>query len=61
MAPENLISAREASDLLQVHPTTFWAGRKAGRYPAPVLHIGNRPVFDKGQILAARDEVETTS
>jgi predicted DNA-binding transcriptional regulator AlpA len=55
MASENYINAREASALLGVHPTTFWARRKAGRYPEPVLMIGNRPVFDKAAILAAAE------
>jgi predicted DNA-binding transcriptional regulator AlpA len=58
MPTENLINAQQAAALLGVHPTTFWAGRKAGRYPAPVLMIGNRPVFSRVEIEAARQIVE---
>jgi predicted DNA-binding transcriptional regulator AlpA len=61
-SPENLIGASDASALLGIHRTTFWLRRRAGIYPAPVTTVGNRPLFDRAEILAARPEVvETTS
>lgn len=55
MNPENWIGASEAAVLLSISKVTFWSRRKQGRYPDPVLMIGNRPVFDKDAILAAKE------
>jgi predicted DNA-binding transcriptional regulator AlpA len=58
---QDLIGAAECAELLGIGRVTFWRRRKASRYPDPVLHIGNRPVFDRKAIeAAAKAEKEDT-
>ena len=56
MRPEDLIGADTAAKLLGIGRVTFWRRRSAGRYPAPIVTIGNRPLFIKDQILAAAEQ-----
>ena len=56
MASGNLIGASQAASILQIHRTTFWLRRKQGKYPEPVVTIGNRPVFDEAEIRAVAEE-----
>jgi predicted DNA-binding transcriptional regulator AlpA len=59
MTVANLIGAKQAAEICGVSKTTFWLRRRAGRYPEPVLQIGNRPVFDRAAIeQAARADRE---
>ena len=61
MTPQ-LIGAADAASLLGIHRTTFWLRRKNGRYPEPVITVGNRPLFDEAQIREAKEqELETTA
>jgi predicted DNA-binding transcriptional regulator AlpA len=56
VTPGDLIGASDASAILQIHRTTFWIRRKAGRYPEPVITVGGRPLFDEAEIRAAAEK-----
>jgi excisionase family DNA binding protein len=51
-----LVGVQEASAILEIHRGTFWAWRRAGRLPEPVIKIGTHSLFDREQILAAKEE-----
>jgi predicted DNA-binding transcriptional regulator AlpA len=56
MTVANLIGAKQAAEICGCSKTTFWTRRKAGRYPEPLLQIGNRPVFSEEEIRAALEK-----